>query len=209
MVGLLVDRPRHPRGQQAQGWGAEVVDPLGAELRRAFPEMKRLAREKPRVQASICGGVARGGACAAGCCTSPLVPRRMALDLVNDVGAGGMARQGVCETGRFTRFRGRYLRLIRWTRTLSVRVGTRSRRPRRNGLATFSSLRGPPRRLLSAGRCSGSAAGSGRTSSPAARPPARDGPTATPAALRPRPCGARRRRSGAAPRRWGRGCRRA
>lgn len=44
--------------QEAEGWGAKVVDRLSGDLRLAFPDMKGLLASEPPPHAAVCAGVA-------------------------------------------------------------------------------------------------------------------------------------------------------
>ena len=59
--------------QEAQGWGARVVERLAEDLRRVPRDEGVLAPES-QVHAGFRGGVAGGGICATGCCTIAVGP---------------------------------------------------------------------------------------------------------------------------------------
>jgi hypothetical protein len=59
--------------QQAQGWGAKVIDQLARDLTAAFPDMKGFSRRKPALHAQFRRRVARADICARGTCTIALV----------------------------------------------------------------------------------------------------------------------------------------
>ena len=46
--------------QQRESWGARVIDRLAVDLKREFPDMKRLFGPQSQVYAPLCRGLERG-----------------------------------------------------------------------------------------------------------------------------------------------------
>jgi hypothetical protein len=64
--------------QRKEGWGAQVIDRLSADLRAAFPDMQGLSPPESEVHACVRRSVARSEDCATGRCTIAVGSQRQA-----------------------------------------------------------------------------------------------------------------------------------